>query len=87
MPTGSHVEPTSEEQPNEARCAGSSGSALRRAFTQQELVDEARRWLNANYSICKQEHPDKFYELLGLLVDFVTDMVPNTNAEGSRDND
>ena len=55
-------------------------SELRRAFTQQELVDEARRWINANYSICKQEHPDKFYERLGLLVDFVTDMVPNSRV-------
>lgn len=48
----------------------------RRSFNRQEIIDEARRWVNLNYREIHLDNPDKFYERLGLLVDFVTDIVP-----------
>lgn len=49
-----------------------------KSFTQNEIINEAKAWMEKNYSICKQEHPDIFYEKFGLLVDFVTDLIPTT---------
>ncbi len=49
---------------------------VRRSFSQEEIVAEARRWLHQNYAVGRSENPDRFYERLGLLVDFVTDIVP-----------
>lgn len=47
----------------------------RRSFTQEEIVSEAQRWIKTHYG-------DSDYETrmtrLGLLYDFVTDIVPNT---------
>ena len=69
------------EQDDETGETGETGDPckpsepLRRAFSQEELIDAARKWLNENYSVCKKSNPDKFYERLGFMVDFATDAI------------
>jgi len=54
---------------------------IQRSFTQSQLVAEASRWLIKNYLPFKTNDPDKYYERLGMLVDFVTDLVPTEKGQ------
>ncbi len=49
-------------------------SAIYRSFTQQELINEAREWIRTHYPDSDQ---DTRMARLGLLIDFVTDLVPD----------
>lgn len=55
-----------------------AGSALRRSFSQDELVTEARQWIKTHYP---DSDPDVRMAKLGLLIDFVTDIVPNEKGQ------
>lgn len=46
----------------------------KRAFTQQEIIEAARHWVWSNYKGMITE--EKYHTYLGLLIDFVTDLVP-----------
>lgn len=48
---------------------------LRRSLSQSELVIEARQWIKTHYP---DSDPDTRMARLGLLIDFVTDLVPNS---------
>jgi hypothetical protein len=49
---------------------------LRKAFSQQEIVNAARSWMARNLCESKTTDPDKYFERLGFLVDFLTDTFP-----------
>jgi hypothetical protein len=49
---------------------------LRRLFSRDELMAEAIAWMRAHYADSLRENPDRYHERLGLLVDFVTDLIP-----------
>jgi hypothetical protein len=43
-----------------------------RTFTQEQLRDKAVRWMKDHY----KERNDEYYTRLGIMLDFVTDLVP-----------
>lgn len=45
-----------------------------KAFTQAEIIDAAREWIRAHYP---DSTDDTRFQRLGLLIDFVTDLVPS----------
>lgn len=49
---------------------------VRRAFSQQEIVNAAKTWIQKSYPASDYD-PDLRMQRLGLLIDFVTDLVPN----------
>lgn len=55
---------------------GESISPTRKCVTQQEMIEEAKKWLHFHYGFQKPENPDKYFEKLGLLYDFITDFFP-----------
>ena len=52
-----------------------SDEPLRFAFSQGELIQEAIDWVKTRYT------GDERYHILGLLVDFVTDIVPREDGQ------
>lgn len=49
-------------------------STQRLSFSQAEIVSAARHWIKTHY---QDSDPDTRMARLGLLIDFVTDLVPN----------
>lgn len=51
----------------------------RRAYSRQEITDEAKAWMILNYGMPKDldaDARDRWHEKLGLLYDFLTDSFP-----------
>jgi hypothetical protein len=49
---------------------------LRKSFTQDELVQAAMEWIKTQYPAVEYDQ-DLRMTRLGLLIDFVTDIIPN----------
>lgn len=49
---------------------------LRKSFTQEELVQAAKEWIKTSYPATDYDR-DLRMQRLGLLIDFVTDLIPN----------
>lgn len=47
--------------------------AQRKAFSQKEIIEAARKWIHTHYEDSTDETR---FQRLGLLIDFVTDLVP-----------
>jgi hypothetical protein len=58
-----------------ANCSASE--PVRRSWSQDELRDAALDWMRKNYSDLLKSDPDKYHIRLGVLVDFVTDLMQN----------
>jgi len=71
--------PKSQEcflQVRPSELAQARGSALRRSFSQEEIVTAAREWIRTHYP---DSDPDTRMARLGLLIEFLTDIVPNNH--------
>ena len=49
-------------------------------YTHEEMVNNARKWMEANYP---KDDRDEWHMRYGLLIDFVTDYFPQTNTSMS----
>ena len=55
----------------------SASEPLRRNFSEEELRDAALAWMRKNRAEGYEPNTDRYHEKLGLLVDFVTDLMQN----------
>lgn len=44
------------------------------SLSRQHVIDFALEWMRAKYSVLLRTDPDRYHEMLGLLVDFSTDI-------------
>ena len=59
----------------------SASEPLRRSFSEEELRDAALAWMRKNRAEGYEPNTDRYHEKLGLLVDFVTDLMQNAPRE------
>jgi hypothetical protein len=60
---------------------GSASEPLRRSFSEEELRDAALAWMRKNRAEGYEPNADRYHEKIGLLVDFVTDLMQNGGVE------
>jgi len=51
------------------------------SYSHEEMLTNAKKWMEANYP---KDDRDEWLMRYGLLIDFVTDYFPQTNAQCSR---
>ena len=59
----------------------SPGSPYRRAFSQEEIVTAARDWNRIHYA---DADPETRMAQMGMLIDFVTDIVPSISPDSTQ---
>jgi len=66
-----------QEEEQKRRSGAPSGSEpLRKSFSQEEIVAAAKQWIREKYPATEHDQ-DLRMTRLGLLIDFVTDLIPN----------
>ena len=72
--------PNTETPARPPEYGGATGSTepCRRAFSREEMIEEAKAYMRETWGPCREsEDRDKWHERLGMLVDFIHDRFPS----------